>query len=74
MSEPAVEFEHLDGVPWHAMPIPRRWHRCRAQTSGTYGPDRIERCACGAIRYNRRGWLDRNTRRALIDANLRRTR
>jgi hypothetical protein len=58
----AVEIEHLDGVAWHAAPIPRRWHWCRAQTSGWYGLSRIERCACGAIRYDGRAWMDRNAR------------
>jgi hypothetical protein len=57
-----VSYEHVEGVGWHEAPIPRRWHRCRAQTRGWYGFDQIERCACGAIRYNRRRWMDRNAR------------
>lgn len=41
----------LDGVSWHEAPIPRRWHKCWVQTWGWLGYfDRVQRCACGAIR------------------------
>jgi hypothetical protein len=57
-------LEHLDGVPWMEAPIPRRWHRCWAQTKGLVGFDEVERCACGAIRNTRfRGWMERNSSR-----------
>ena len=29
-----VLIEHRGGVPWWKAPLPRRLHRCRAQTSG----------------------------------------
>jgi len=55
---------HLDGVPWWEAPLPRRWHRCRVQTSGLLHPgELVERCACGAFRLNGRYWIDRNERR-----------
>jgi hypothetical protein len=57
-----IEIEHVGGVAWHQAPIPRRWHRCRAQTYGQHGLDQIERCACGGIRLNGQVWLERNSR------------
>jgi hypothetical protein len=58
------EVHHRDGIPWHQAPLPRRWHRCRPQTSGWIRADRFERCACGAGRFDGAGpWLDRNSRR-----------
>lgn len=51
------------GVPWSKAPLPRRLHRCRPWHVG-YLMQRIERCACGAMRsdiYNH--WHDRNSRR-----------
>lgn len=58
-----LRIENLNGVPWHKAPLPRRWHRCQAQTRGWDMLTYIERCACGAIRLNGRGWLDRNSTR-----------
>lgn len=55
--------EHLYGVRWHEAPLPRRWHRCWAQTTGWYGVTRVERCACGGIRLDGRRWSDRNASR-----------
>lgn len=54
--------EHLDGVPWHEAPIPRRWHRCRAQTTAWDRGRRVLRCACGAygLGFPPR-WTDRNS-------------
>jgi hypothetical protein len=59
-----IQMEHVGGVPWWAAPVPRRWHRCRAQTRGWRYFDEVERCACGAIRRNGRSWLERNARRS----------
>lgn len=61
-------IEHFDGIPWYDAPIPRRWHRCKPQSrtcfdAGWAGRDAIERCACGAIRYQRGVWIRRNDRR-----------
>lgn len=54
---------NLDGVSWHDAPIPKRWHRCSPQTYGVVNWFSIvERCACGAIRLDGRGWGERNTR------------
>jgi hypothetical protein len=41
--------------------MPRRLHRCWAQTVGFVGFSRVERCACGAIRMGAwRMWSERN--------------
>ena len=48
---------------WYKAPIPRRLHRCRDYSARQIGRDWIERCACGAIRFNGRVWLDKNSRR-----------
>lgn len=56
-----------NNVPWYDARIPRRAHRCKAQTSGWHGLVQIERCACGAVRDVYRGswssWVWKNTRR-----------
>lgn len=57
---------HRDGIPWYDAPVPRRWHRCWPQTTGsTRTIARVERCACGATRLDGPGhpWIDRNSRR-----------
>jgi len=54
--------EHLDGVSWSEAPLPRRWHRCRAQTRGRTGFILVRRCACGAIDLGL-GWDQKNARR-----------
>lgn len=58
-------ISHVDGVPWDRAPLPRRFHRCRAQSSGPV--ERVgfvEQCACGGVRIDRTGeWMDRNARR-----------
>ncbi len=54
--------ENLGGVEWADAPIPRRWHRCRAQSRAYFNTGYIERCACGAYRQNLTFWLDRNSR------------
>jgi hypothetical protein len=56
-----TDAEHLDGIPWYDAPIPRRWHRCKAQTRGWYKLDYVERCACGAT-YIMGGWVRKNER------------
>lgn len=56
------DIAHRGGTPWHDAPKPRRLHRCRVQTSGWVGFTFYERCACGAVRMDRRAWFDRNTR------------
>lgn len=82
MTGPTIHPEHRDGLPWHDAPLPRRLHRCRPQTHAVidqhgarcnrHGLDqcalqRVDRCACGAIRActtegNSR-WIERNSRR-----------
>jgi hypothetical protein len=52
-----------DGLWWHEAPIPRRWHRCRAQSALHVGGVLVERCACGASNRSGTGWYDRNTRK-----------
>lgn len=56
-------LECLGGVDWHEAPIPRWWHRCRAQMRGHLSNNYVERCACGAARLDRSGpWVLRNSR------------
>jgi len=55
--------EDRDGVNWFDAPLPRRWHRCRAQSRGNLG-GHVYRCACGAISPDGKYWLERNSRRA----------
>lgn len=53
---------------WLASPVPRRLHRCRPVVSLIYAEamERIDRCACGALRitapYLPGRWRGRNTR------------
>jgi len=57
-------IEHLDGVPWHQAPKPRRWHRCWPQTRGWMNYfTTVDRCACGAVRLDDSPpWINRNSR------------
>jgi hypothetical protein len=58
-----TEIENLDGVSWHKAPVPRRFHRCRAQTRGFINYFTwLCRCACGGVSYNGRRWIRRNSR------------
>lgn len=57
-------IRHLHGIPWHAAPVPRRFHRCWAQTVGYVNLFWImERCACGALRRDGDRWENKNSRR-----------
>lgn len=58
--------ESIGGVMWNDAPLPRWWHRCRAQTRAQLGMGYAERCACGAASLTPAGpWLGRNqTRKA----------
>lgn len=58
------DIEHVNGVAWHEAPLPRRLHRCKPQTTAWINIfDQFDRCACGAARYNGRGWMGRNSSR-----------
>jgi hypothetical protein len=60
-----VAIYHRDGVDWIDAPLPRRFHRCVAQTVGWDFFEKVERCACGAMRVNGRGgWGFKNERRS----------
>jgi hypothetical protein len=53
---------------WIDAPLPRRFHRCKAVTTGFISGGVVERCACGAIRVQppgmtMGGWSERNSRR-----------
>lgn len=62
MTEPYEE--HLNGIPWDQAPIPRRWHRCKAQTVRHMGLMSVmDRCACGAYRDESGRWRLKNARR-----------
>lgn len=54
---------NLDGVGWWQRTNPPLWHRCRAHTIGIIDLRRVERCACGATRVGRSGWMFRNENR-----------
>lgn len=56
-------LEDLDGVSWLDAPLPRRLHRCRAQTRGVMPSGTVYRCACGAMSRDERWWSRRNSRR-----------
>lgn len=59
-----VRIESINGVDWHAAPLPYPWHQCFPQTRGWIGLNYTERCACGAIRFSaRERWMDRNATR-----------
>ena len=60
-----IEYvEHLDGIEWHAAPVPRRSHVCWAQSRGYFLGSTEQRCACGATRRSDGdGWRERNSRR-----------
>ena len=63
------DVQHRGGVWWHEAPIPPADHECWVQTSGWLNSMRVERCACGGTRLNRRGdWFDRNTRTPMVEA------
>lgn len=58
-----TEVTHLNGVPWYEAPLPPRIHACYAQTRGWVNYfDRIDRCACGAVRRDRGRWMNVNER------------
>lgn len=68
-TEPPM-ITHKGGIPWHEAPMPRRWHRCWAQTEGSVdGAVWTARCACGATRRfpslltSSGPWIERNSRR-----------
>lgn len=57
-------MRHLDRVPWWEAPIPRRFHLCRAWSTGyVHWLTSVDRCACGAISIGGHRWMDRNSRR-----------
>ena len=69
-----ASLRNLDGVSWREAPIPRRLHRCRAQTVGREMFIVHERCACGALRstharpreepvFRSGSWHGKNSRR-----------
>lgn len=64
-AEHQLGIVHKVGVPWHTAPMPRRWHRCRAWSTGLGW----KFCACGGKTlegHEVRGrdvWIERNSRR-----------
>jgi len=58
-------IEHLDSIPWSKAPVPKKRHKCKAQTRGinrdTFAE--IQRCACGAVKINDYNWIERNSRK-----------
>jgi hypothetical protein len=65
-AEKQLGIKHRDDVSWYKDPLPPRWHRHSVQTwqTGVFGEVKVERCPCGAIRLDGRGWwMERNSRR-----------
>lgn len=59
-----VGITHVGGVSWGDAPIPPWAHLCQPQTRGPVRDGFIERCACGAARFDGYGvWIERNQRR-----------
>lgn len=58
-------MESLNGVPWHEAKLPFWVHRCKAQSWGMVQGHFVERCACGASRFDGRGWFGRNETRRM---------
>lgn len=59
-----TSIENKDGVTWSEAPLPKRFHKCRPQSRGWIKFSFIERCACGAHRYDGCGsWMLKNSRR-----------
>lgn len=55
-------IEHLDGTDWFYADVPPRRHRCWPQTRGWMDRELVERCACGATRFDGYGpWVNRNS-------------
>jgi hypothetical protein len=75
-----AELKHRGGNPWQHVRIPRRPHRCAAQTAliWRYRTERgchtaaVLWCGCGAVTYPGAGgrWVGRNLRRAHPDGEL----
>ncbi len=63
--ENGLEYvEALDGIDWMDAPLPRRWHRCKAQLRGSFRDwEFTYRCACGAVSFDQWHWMERNSRR-----------
>jgi hypothetical protein len=61
--ERSMQLHHVRGVPWHEAPLPRRWHHCRAQTTGFLDGVYVSRCACGAMSLDGGPWMEKNQTR-----------
>jgi hypothetical protein len=57
-----VMIDGLNTDPYPG-PIPGRLHRCTPYLSGVDDGRLVERCLCGAIRFDGRVWINRNSRR-----------
>lgn len=55
-------METLNGVDWWEADPPPRLHHCWPQSRMWSRRELVERCACGALRFDgTRPWIDRNT-------------
>jgi hypothetical protein len=52
-----IKVEHLNAIPWDEAPPPPRLHGHWAQTRARVHTERVERCACGAIRIRGLAWM-----------------
>lgn len=56
-------MSNRDGVFFLDAPMPRKWHRCKIQTTARTRNGTIHRCACGGMRVGVLGfWNYKNTR------------
>jgi hypothetical protein len=62
-----AQVSHRENIPWNLAPLPFRWHRCSAWTTGRIfsvgkGYVTVRRCACGAAFIGGK-WEKKNSRR-----------
>lgn len=53
----------VDMILWYEAPLPRRWHRCWAQTADASFSPSVRRCPCGGVSLDYGRWVGRNSRR-----------
>lgn len=57
------QMTHQDGIPWHDAKVPFRFHRCKPQTTARFRFETVDRCACGATRFDGGPWINKNETR-----------
>jgi hypothetical protein len=57
------QAERAANPAWFDAPKPRRWHRCKPHTAAATRLGFVQRCACGAARFDDCPWIERNSSR-----------